>query len=292
MVIRSTTRMDSADAIAPTARDDVPVLLAAIPPNRAQYRMALAVAAGLAIAFLAVAPFATVSLPRLDAFIPAVQTAIACTNLVTAALLFAQFQIVRWPALLVLANAYLFTGDTRAALEDIIADGRRADDVISGIRAMIRRDTRRKTWFDVNHVVDEVLRSLDVDLRAHQVSVSTELGEGLPSVHGNQALVGHVILNLITNALEAMDPISARPRLLRIRSAVSASGVGVTIEDSGPGIPTKDLDAIFEPFFTTKSQGMGMGLAICRSIIELHQGRIRVSSGEPHGAIFHVELPS
>jgi len=66
----------------------------------------------------------------------------------------------------------------------------------------------------------------------------------------------------------------------------------VTIEDSGPGIPTKDLDAIFEPFFTTKSQGMGMGLAICRSIIELHQGRIRVSSGEPHGAIFHVELPS
>jgi signal transduction histidine kinase len=192
-----------------------------------------------------------------------------------------------------LAQAPPALEEVREALQDIVDDGRRAAEVIAGLRAVIGRDTRQMTPFAVNGVVHEVLRSVGVELRAHQVSALTDLADGLPPVHGNRVLVEHVLLNLITNAIEAMDPVTERPRVLQIRSGVSdAAGILVTVEDSGPGIGASHQDAIFEPFFTTKANGMGMGLAICRSIIELHGGKLWVSHARPHGTIFHVELPA
>jgi signal transduction histidine kinase len=180
-----------------------------------------------------------------------------------------------------------------AALDDIINDGRRVTEVISGIRTLVGRDPRRVTRFDVNDVVREVLGSVVIDLRTHGVSASMELSEGLPHMQADRVLVEHVLLNLITNAIQAMDPLTERPRLLRVRSELSApSGILVTVEDSGPGITAKHRDSIFEPFFTTKANGMGMGLAICRSIIELHNGKLWASDGRPHGTVFHVELPA
>jgi signal transduction histidine kinase len=182
--------------------------------------------------------------------------------------------------------------ETRAALTDIVADGHRVVEVVSGIRAIVGKDTRQMTPFDINEVVRGVLQSVEIDLRAHRVATATLLGDRLPQVRGNRVLVEHVVLNLVTNAIEAMEPVTKHPREIRIRSDLARpSYVYVTVEDSGPGIRAQDQDAIFEPFFTTKARGTGMGLAICRSIIELHSGKLWVSSGRSRGACFHMELP-
>jgi signal transduction histidine kinase len=181
----------------------------------------------------------------------------------------------------------------RYALEAIASDGVRAGAVIASLRAMFKRDTHREVRFDVNALLREVLNLLDVDLRAQRISVSTELREGLPQLHADRVQLQQVFLNLIMNAIEAMRSVSDRVRLLRIKSDFiqEASGVLVTIEDSGTGIDRKDKDRIFEPFFTTKSTGTGIGLAICRSIIQSHCGHLRASDNHPHGTIFHVALP-
>jgi signal transduction histidine kinase len=137
-----------------------------------------------------------------------------------------------------------------------------------------------------------VLQAVEIDLRGHGVATTTLLRDRLPKVHGNRVLVEHLVLNLVTNAIEAMEPVTEHPRQLRISSdQAGPSHVCVTVEDSGPGIRAQDQDAIFEPFFTTKARGTGMGLAICRSIIELHSGKLWLSGGRSRGASFHVELP-
>jgi signal transduction histidine kinase len=183
--------------------------------------------------------------------------------------------------------------EARAALDAIVSDGDRASAVISSLRAMFRRETNQRARFDANDLVQEVLKLVDVDLRSRQVTVATELREGLPQLSADRAQLRQVFVNLFMNAIEAMRGVTDGVRLLRIRTDFiqERSGIIVTVEDSGPGIDSRDRGRIFEPFFSTKSTGTGIGLAICQSIVESHGGHIRVSDNHPRGAIFHVALP-
>jgi len=148
-------------------------------------------------------------------------------------------------------------------------------------------------WLNINDLVREVLKVLEVDLRMQGVSVSTELRDELPKILVDRGQLQQVFLNLVTNAIEAMT-VTGRVRSLRITSDISSrfSCVVVTVEDSGRGIDKQNKDRIFERFFTTKATGMGMGLAICRSIMESHGGSLEVSANNPYETIFHVVLPS
>jgi C4-dicarboxylate-specific signal transduction histidine kinase len=151
---------------------------------------------------------------------------------------------------------------------------------------MFKKGDQEQIPLNINKLIRDVLLLLLAELRAHQVSVRTELNDTLPDVRGNRVQLQQVILNLIINALEAMNSMTNRPRVLRLRSEIrEPSGVLVSVEDSGAGVDPKDIDHIFDSFFTTKSQGMGMGLSICQSIIEAHQGRLWASSGIDHGAV-------
>jgi signal transduction histidine kinase len=184
--------------------------------------------------------------------------------------------------------------EARACLEGVVSSAHRACEVIDGIRSLYKKDIRARAWLDVNELVRDVLRMVDADLRTQQVSVSIDLRDRLPPLLANRAQLEEVLLNLITNAIEAMDALTDRARLLQIRSDIiqERSAVVVTIEDSGTGIDDKNKDRIFEPFFTTKSKGMGIGLGICREIIELHNGNLHASANDPYGTIFYVVLPT
>ena len=184
--------------------------------------------------------------------------------------------------------------EARACFEGVVSSAHRAAEVIDGVRSLYKKDIRTRAWLDVNELVHDVLRMVDADLRTQQVSVSIDLRDRLPPLLANRAQLEEVLLNLITNAIEAMDALTDRARLLQIRSDIiqERSAVVVTIEDSGTGIDDKNKDRIFEPFFTTKSKGMGIGLGICRAIIESHNGTLHASANEPYGASFHVVLPT
>jgi signal transduction histidine kinase len=196
-------------------------------------------------------------------------------------------------ALLLLEQKPPNLGEARAALEAIVADGARAGAVVASLRAMFKRDTHQRVGVDVNELLQDVLKILDTEIRSQQVMVSTELAGSLGQVFADRAQLQQVFLNLCVNAIEAMRGITDRVRLLQIKSDViqGKSGILVTIGDSGPGIETKDKTRILEPFFSTKATGTGIGLAICKSIVEAHGGHIRASDNHPCGAIFHVALP-
>ena len=178
----------------------------------------------------------------------------------------------------------------RAALTQIVSAGHRASSIITSIRSMLRKDTQEKSPVDINKLIWTVLGLVWIDLRKHEIDLDTKLNEQLPSVQGNATQLQQVILNLITNAIESMHPV--KHRKLRIRSEPDGSDqVHVSIQDTGTGIDDFNLDNIFKPMFTTKATGMGMGLAICRSIIEGHGGRIWISHGIEKGSTFHFTLP-
>jgi signal transduction histidine kinase len=133
---------------------------------------------------------------------------------------------------------------------------------------------------------------VDVELRTQRVSVSTDLRDGIPRLLADRGQLQQVSSNLILNAIEAMRSVTDRGRLLRVTTDIrETSGVLMAIEDSGTGIDGKNMDRIFEPFFTTKSAGTGIGLTICRSIIESHAGTLRAAANKPFGTVFHVALP-
>jgi C4-dicarboxylate-specific signal transduction histidine kinase len=182
--------------------------------------------------------------------------------------------------------------EARAALKDIVDNGRRAGEVIGSIRAMFKKDSHEKILMNVNQLIRDVLGMVDADLRTQRVSVSAELREGLPRVLADRVQIQQVFLNLILNAVEAMRFVSDGERLIKIKSEIrEPSGILVTVEDSGTGIELKDLERIFDAFFTTKPNGMGMGLSICQSIIESHDGHLWASPGIKCGSIFHFALP-
>jgi signal transduction histidine kinase len=196
---------------------------------------------------------------------------------------------LRW-----LTSATPDLNEARASFENIVNDGRRASEVIGGIRSMFKKEAHGRLLLDANDLVREVLTTADHELRTHRVSVRTDLRNGLPQMVADRGQLQQVFQNLITNAIEAMDSVTDRARVLRVSSDIiqGSSDVVVTVEDTGTGIEGKDKDRIFEPFFTTKSTGTGIGLAICRVIIEAHGGSFRVSTNNPYGTIFQVTLPT
>jgi signal transduction histidine kinase len=183
--------------------------------------------------------------------------------------------------------------EARAALNRIVLEGHRAGQVIASVRAMFKQAPQEKALLDVNDLIREVLVLTRSEIQLHRVAVQTELMERIPQLSVDHIQLQQVMLNLIMNALEAMDAVTDRARVLSIKSTIQDSqSVRITVGDSGTGIEPKDLQRIFDGFFTTKPHGMGLGLSICRSIIEAHGGSLSASSGRPHGAIFQVILPT
>jgi len=178
-------------------------------------------------------------------------------------------------------------------LQDIVDDSKRAGEVIRRLRSFIRRGEVQRERLDMNGIVADVLRLLRFDLVARGVTVDTELAPVLPGVLGDHIQLQQVLLNLIMNACEAMESV-AKPCTLTVRSEVDTGGaVRISVIDAGTGIPADELGRIFEPFVTTKSYGMGLGLAVCRTIIEHHGGSIGAYNNESApGATFHFSLPA
>jgi PAS domain S-box-containing protein len=180
----------------------------------------------------------------------------------------------------------------REILGDIVKDGMRASDVIHRIRAIIKKAPTRMARVDVNQAVLDVITLTRSELLRQRVSLQTQLATGLPLVEGDRIQLQQVILNLILNAVEAMSGIDEGARETRISTGREpSSGVLVTVRDFGPGLDPQSLDRLFEAFYTTKPDGLGMGLPICRSIIEAHGGRLWATANEPRGAVFQFTLP-
>jgi PAS domain S-box-containing protein len=181
----------------------------------------------------------------------------------------------------------------RAILKHIVNDTHRASEVIDSIRSMFKNEGQAKALLDVNKLIRDALTLVRVEVENQHVSICTELSAELPQVPANQVQLRQVIVNLIVNAVDAMSTVANRARVLRIKTeGHKLDGVLIAVEDTGIGIEQQNLDRVFDAFFTTKSHGMGMGLSICRSIIESHDGRLSVVPSQPHGSIFHVSLPT
>ena len=182
--------------------------------------------------------------------------------------------------------------EARAALDNIVADAKRAREVIGRIRALAKRETPRNDRLDINHQVQEVLALTAQELRSHAVVVRTQLEPTMPPVMGDRVQLQQVLLNLIVNAIDAMSGIHDRPRELTIVSQRDGdSAVVVEVRDAGTGLDPGRAEHVFEAFYTTKTEGLGIGLSISRSIVEAHGGRLWASSNEPHGAVFRFSLP-
>ncbi len=178
------------------------------------------------------------------------------------------------------------------ALGRIIRDGRRASDIIGRIRALVRQATPSNDKLDFNEVTAEVVALARSELRSSGTALQTQLADDVPLVAGDRIQLQQVMLNLILNALEAMSGSSATARGLLIRTEQDGLGnLRVTVQDSGPGLDPASADRLFDPFYTTKPGGMGMGLSICRSIIEAHGGRIGATTDGSRGAVFWFILP-
>jgi len=180
----------------------------------------------------------------------------------------------------------------RQALDLAVKDGDRAIDVIARIRVLMKNAPPRRDAFAINEAILEVIRLTDGEVGRNNISVQTQLAEALPPIHGDRIQLQQVLLNLIINAVEAMRSVGGRSGELLIATGKDPSGgVLVTVRDSGPGLSPESLDHLFDAFYTTKPNGMGMGLSICRSIVEAHGGRIWASRGVGPGAIFQFTLP-
>jgi PAS domain S-box-containing protein len=179
------------------------------------------------------------------------------------------------------------------ALGRIVRDGNRATEVMGRIRALVKKTPPRRERLDINQVVLEVISLTQGELQRNRVELQTQLAGNLPAVPGDRVQLQQIILNLILNAVEAMSELADSPRKLVVGSAASNShDVLVEVRDSGPGLKTANLDRLFDSFYTTKPNGMGMGLAISRSIAEAHGGRLWATPNEPHGAVFCFTLPT
>ena len=145
----------------------------------------------------------------------------------------------------------------------------------------------------MNEAIREVIELTRGEAAKNGASVQTALGEGLPPIEGDRVQLQQVVLNLIVNAVQAMGTVEQGPRELFITTAqAEPNGVLVAVKDSGPGVAPASLELLFAPFYTTKTDGLGMGLSICRSIIEAHGGRLWVTANQPRGAIFHFTVPT
>jgi signal transduction histidine kinase len=181
----------------------------------------------------------------------------------------------------------------RSALVSIVANSHRASQLLNNTRALFGRTGKGNDSVDINKISLQVLRLLRDQLKAHGVTTHVEFASDLPLVVGHKGQLQEVVINLFQNAIEAMRDIKDGPRMLQLRTKRRGDdAVVIEIEDSGPGIDPADLNSIFDAFFTTKSNGMGLGLAICRMIIERHGGRLSASSDGTNGTLFQVILPT
>jgi signal transduction histidine kinase len=182
--------------------------------------------------------------------------------------------------------------EVRQALGRVVEEGNRAADVIDRIRALIKKAPPRKDGLEINETILEVIALTRGEVVRNGVSVRTQLAEGLPLIQGDRVQLQQVILNLIINAVEAMSGVSEALRELLIGTGKDASGgVLVAVQDSGPGLDWDRVDDLFEAFHTTKPDGIGMGLAISRSIVEAHGGQLWATPNAPRGAVFQFTLP-
>jgi signal transduction histidine kinase len=180
--------------------------------------------------------------------------------------------------------------EVRDAVRRIIRDGTRGAEVITRIRGLLKKEQTPKAIVDVNEVVRETIALARVNLQG--AAVRTELGYQLPRLTADRVLLQQVLLNLIINAMDAMKPMTDRPHMLSIRTKLHGeNAVLVAVEDSGVGLNPKQLEKLFDPFYTTKQDGLGIGLSICRSIIESHGGRLWAESSEGLGSTFQFTLP-
>jgi len=182
--------------------------------------------------------------------------------------------------------------EVRAALKRIISDSHRANELFDSIRALFRRTDQTREPLDVSEMAREALQSLREELADHKVTTNTDFASELPLVDGNRSQLQEVIINLVHNAIEAMDTTTDRSHVLNVSTELRGRDVIlVAVEDSGPGIDPKQLEGIFDAFVTTKTNGMGLGLAICRRIIESHGGQLSAASDGKSGARFQFALP-
>jgi signal transduction histidine kinase len=180
----------------------------------------------------------------------------------------------------------------REAVSRIVRDGKRAGEVIARVRALTRRAATSQEKLDLNQTIQEVLALVQDEAKRRSVSIQTEFGDDLAPIAGDRVQVQQVVLNLLMNGIEAMSSVEGRAHDLALTTRnLDPDQVQVTIEDSGTGLDPNAMDKIFDPFYTTKPSGMGMGLAICRSILEAHGGRLWAAAKDGPGTLFHFTLP-
>ena len=187
--------------------------------------------------------------------------------------------------------------EARGSVEQMIRDGQRASEIVGRLRALSRKADPRHVPLDIADVIDDAVLLMQRELQTHRVGLSVAPYGPLPSLRGDRVQLQQVVINLLMNGIQAMDGVTATPRCLNIDVARSIDGenakdcIVVTVEDTGPGIAAADLDRLFDAFFTTKTDGMGMGLSICRTIVQAHGGRIWATSRDSAGASFHFSVP-
>jgi C4-dicarboxylate-specific signal transduction histidine kinase len=182
--------------------------------------------------------------------------------------------------------------EAKQSIDHIINATKRAGDIVSRIRDFSKKASAQKEYLEINQAILEVIALARVAMSENGVLTKMRLAEGLPPILGDRVQLQQVILNLIMNAIEAMSEVTEGSRELLISTSEHESGsVLVTVSDSGPGLPQANRERIFEPFHTTKSSGLGMGLSICRSIVEAHGGQLWAKPNEPRGAVFCMMLP-
>jgi signal transduction histidine kinase len=179
----------------------------------------------------------------------------------------------------------------RESFRQIAPNGLHTGQVIDRVRTVFRRDAQSRIVLDADLLIADVLACLRSDLRRHRIFVHTEPEPDLPAVAGDPTRLRQVLVNLVTNAIDAMAETTGS-RTLSVRAALRDGRVRISVADTGPGIAPEDADRIFNPLFTTKPDGKGIGLAICRSIVEDHDGRLWIVPNTPQGAVFHVALPA
>jgi PAS domain S-box-containing protein len=182
--------------------------------------------------------------------------------------------------------------EARNSVALMMDDAQRASEIITRVRALVKKAPPQKDWLDINQTIGEVLALGQSEVQRNHIALETQLSDDVPVVFADRIQLQQVMLNLMMNAIEAMAQVTGPRELLISSGADGPKGVVVVVRDSGLGLDSKSLERLFEPFYTTKPQGMGMGLAICRSIIEAHHGRLWATTNEDRGATFHFTLPT
>jgi two-component system, LuxR family, sensor kinase FixL len=181
--------------------------------------------------------------------------------------------------------------EVRHILEDIAEDDKRAGEVIQRLRSLFRKDDVRHAPLDVNQVVLDVLKLMHSDLINRKVEIGTSFATKLPVVSGDRIQLQQVLLNLIMNGCDAMEGVAGERRLILRTTRLPSDEIDISVADCGAGIPPEDLEQIFTPFMSTKANGMGLGLAVCRTIVTAHNGQLWATNNKDHGATLHVTLP-